>query len=244
MTTESKTDRAQFRTFDRYNLECTLPCIAKDGDRSYAGVCFETDRTVATNGHIMVEVPFPEVDPECLPEHLTNHRDGTNGDRYIMAKDAATAALKAIPKRAKDYYQVATLGVDYENRAEVRATDLTTPSSFTGCGLEGSYPDYKAVRIDKGSSKCAMRVCLGVPVLESLLKAAKAGTKAAKAGTKAAKAGTKASALPRVTLYLQELEQGAKNNFQRQAIGFEFQIGTDETRMAEGVFMPIINPNS
>jgi len=230
MTTESKTDRAQFRTFDRYNLECTLPCIAKDGDRSYAGVCFETDRTVATNAHIMVEVPFPEVDQDSLQSHLTGHQDGVNGDRYIMAKETAVSTLKAIPKRGNDLYQVATMGVWKDNHADIRTTDMMTPTSSVSKGLEGSYPDYKALRIDKGSSKCAMCVCMGVPVLESLLKAAKAGTKA--------------SALPRVTLYLQELEQGAKDNFQRQAIGFEFQIGTDETRMAEGVFMPIIDPNS
>ena len=213
---------AEFRVVDKKVLGVVLPCVAKDASGySHNGVLLEKDQAVGTDGRICVKVPYPKVNKEDLPLHLSDHNPACNGDKFIMPADQAKAAIKAIPNsRYKPILEHATIGIRSTEKAELRTTDLGTCNSIDIRGLEGDFPVYENVYWDL--SKEEFTVTLGIPVLESLLKSAKAGVEKDR---------------PFINLHFQSPEPGRKT--MNESIAFDFDLG--DGRKAEGVFMPVVD---
>lgn len=100
------------------------------------------EQAVATDGHIMAVVQTKPMDDSAMPviEGMAP-RTLADGEQVLVSAEAASAALKTIPKRSNlPILQNAAMGAD----GKLYTTDLENVSAFSH-KVEGKFPDWKAV---------------------------------------------------------------------------------------------------
>jgi hypothetical protein len=131
---------------------------------------------VATNGHILIKAtelhPIPNADfpvvpgvPECVTDPTAP---------ILLPADLADRLIKAMPKRSSlpALYTV-SVTVNGDGSAYAAATDLQAPTVAKLTPEEGqTFPAYDRVFPDK--DRPVVSILLGIPVLEVLIKSAKA----------------------------------------------------------------------
>lgn len=133
------------------------------------------DRVIATDGHVLLIATdrHPQADSD-FPSWIEHH--GNPSAPVLVEADTIRALLATLPKRPTitilGSIQVSQNGS--EESATLAATDLSAKNVATVTDSGKQFPRYERVIPTFGEDKPSIRVRLGLPVLETLIKAAKA----------------------------------------------------------------------
>ena len=140
----TKVDSAESKAngFNRANF--SIASLA-DEDRRYLGVLVTNEKTEVTNGHYLLRVTTPDLNPEDYPTGPNGHKPIDKDFRCILSKDSAKQIEKAIPRGPK----VGSLPIlkntwvvdDNEETIGFVATDLDTWSPITARKVDGRWPN-------------------------------------------------------------------------------------------------------
>jgi hypothetical protein len=138
------------------------------------------NRVVGTDGHVLLiatdNSPFPDADFPSV-QGATFHGDPALP--VLIPSDVCKAMIGTMPKRSPfPILACAQLGRNgSDTSATLVATDLQAPRIATLNNPESRFPTYQRI-LDTHKDRPDVEVILGVEVLETLIKAAKALTKA------------------------------------------------------------------
>jgi hypothetical protein len=159
-------------------LLATMPATT-DKDQRYFMDAVRVEPTgtvVATNGHILIKATDanPTAD-EDFPQVATAPFHGNIAAPVLVSTDICKRLIAAMPKRdtlpVLHTVQVGRNGSD--STAQLTVTDLNMPVSVTISEADThSFPAYE--RVFPNPTRAAVTIRLGVPVLQALLKSAKA----------------------------------------------------------------------
>jgi hypothetical protein len=116
---------------------------SKEASRySLQAIAIEKDQAIVTDGHIMVKVQSAPVADDLFPAVAgLEHRTFQNGDQVLVHRDAALAALKAIPKKTTiPVLCNAAMGTD----GKLYTTDLENVGQFKH-EVTGQFPRWRDV---------------------------------------------------------------------------------------------------
>lgn len=166
----------------RETLKAVLPATSKDDSRLFTqSILIEPDGLiVATNGHVLLTAkdrsPF---DPADFP---SGRGVNTNSPEkaVLIEGTAAERLIAATPKKTTIPILAAVRVGQDEKGPFATATDLTIPATVDLQAVDGPdaprFPDWRRVMPKAAEDRATVKVCLGVPVLEVLIKAAKAAS--------------------------------------------------------------------
>jgi len=132
-----------------------------------SAIAVEKDVAAVTNGHYLVTFTHPKYFGEKLIEESypvtpgLTHRMVKDGETVLVARDAALAALKSIPKKSTiPILQNAAMSED----GKLVTNDLETVAQFKS-DVGGNFPNWRAVVPDY---PVAFEVCVSAEYLEVL----------------------------------------------------------------------------
>lgn len=161
----------------RETLQAVRPATTAEDTRYFlAAIQIEpTGVCVATNGHILIKAseasPMPAEDFPIVPG-VPEHTTAPTGP-ILMSADIADRLCKATPKgpRAMPVLRTVQITTNGDGSSYAAATDLTVPIVVKLTPDGQNFPAYDRV-IPK--DRPTLAIVLGVPVLEVLIKSAKA----------------------------------------------------------------------
>ncbi len=162
----------------REALNAVLPATTADDTRYFLHALLAepaNHRVIATNGHVMLFATDNE--PQADADFPTVPGAEFHGDPAPICIDAdiARSMIAAMPKRPTiNILASAQLSQNgSEETATIAATNLSAPCTATIKRQEADqFPNYE--RVIPKADRAVVRVALGVPVLEALIKSAKA----------------------------------------------------------------------
>lgn len=167
----------------RETIKAVIPATSHDDTRYFlTAVQIEPDGTVvATNGHVLLTAKDRSafVDADFPQTARTSTQPVPSPDKPVLLKaETAERLIGAMPKRSPIPILQAVQIAQDDKGAYAVATDLQIPVTvdleFPGENDAGQFPSWRRVMPKDDQPYAAVK--LGVPVLEALIKAAKAVT--------------------------------------------------------------------
>jgi len=163
----------------REAINAVLPATTEDDTRYYLkSVAVETDgRLMATNGHILlIASDNAKQDDADFPTLPGAEYHGNPVGQTLIEASTLKRVVAAMPKRATmpilSSAQLSKNGSD--QTATLASTDLQVPCIATITATGDRFPNVEQVLKSADAVDKRITLCLGVPVLEALIKSAKA----------------------------------------------------------------------
>jgi len=140
---EDKRELKEVPIFNKYNLDIS-DIASGDTSRIISNLYIDNERTVATDGRMLIEVSTKKVSKEDLPENI---KPTELTHPVILEKDAVKQLLSSIPKKVPyELLKGCFVSNLDDNTAEFVITDLYKVNSSILHIVEGSYPDIDRVK--------------------------------------------------------------------------------------------------
>lgn len=160
--------------YHKDTIKAACAAVSKDETRpALQCVYLDEKRAVATDGHILIELPrgewvadeFPQIDGEGVTR--------TNGQPVAVPADTLLAVANTCPKREHFpiLHCIRIVDGDKKGEVEIASTDLNSVTRKT-TRINEDYPDFdKAILEHAEKRKPLASFALSIPVLNKMLKA-------------------------------------------------------------------------
>jgi hypothetical protein len=153
---------------NKYNLELANLACKSESRYALCGIQVTKERTVVTDGHLLVTITAPEFERENIPliEGIVPTEDMKP---FIMPAKEALAISKAIPKNSRiPILGNAFIEAGEGDQVKAAVTDCASPRIFSFRKEPGVYPDYS--KVIPAPESAEVSICLDANLLIKLLK--------------------------------------------------------------------------